>query len=68
MECYQVPPPEASRHIQIQRMAATMRAIQLTPIEIVCVPTVTWTLLISRMRCPIAKIAKMMLATRNPVL
>jgi hypothetical protein len=49
-------------------MAATMRAIQLTPIGIVCVPTVTWMFLISRRRCPIAKIAKMMHAMRNPVL
>src|SRR2546421_11482482 len=64
----QIPGLDESRHIQIQRMAATMRAIQLTFIGIVCVPTVTWRFLISRTRCPIAKIAKMMLATRNPVL
>jgi len=40
----QIPDFDESRHIQIQRMAATMRAIQLIPIGIVCVPTVTWTL------------------------
>src|SRR5207302_7914908 len=64
----QIPGLDESRHIEIQRMAATMRAIQLTFIGIGCVRTVTWTFLISRTRCPIAKIAKMMLATRNPVL
>src|SRR5512132_3509136 len=48
-------------------MAATIRAIQLTPIGIVSVPTVTWEWLINRRRCPIAKMPKKTLATRNPV-
>src|SRR5437764_2982661 len=63
----QIPGFDESRHIQIQRMAATMRASQLTFIGIVCVPTVTWRFLISRTRCPIAKIAKMKLTTYNTV-
>ena len=48
-------------------MPATIRAIQLRPIGIVSVATVTWAWLIRRSRCPIAKIPKRMLATRNPV-
>ena len=48
-------------------MAATIRAIQLRPIGIVSVPTVTWAWLINRRRCPIAKMPKKTLATRNPV-
>ena len=48
-------------------MAATIRAIQLRPIGIVSVPTVTWAWLINRSRCPIAKIPKRTLATRNPI-
>ena len=59
---------EASRHSQTQRMAATIRAIQLTPIGIVSVPTVTRAWLINRTRCPIAKMPKSTLATRSPVL
>ena len=62
-----MPAREESRHSQIQRTTATIKAIQLTPIGIVCVPTVTCALLISRRRCPIAKMPKIMLATRNPV-
>ena len=49
-------------------MAATIRAIQLTPIGIVSVPTVTRAWLINRRRCPIAKMPKSTLATRSPVL
>jgi hypothetical protein len=48
-------------------MAATINAIQLTPIGIVSVPTVTWAWLISRTRCAIAKTPKRTLATRNPI-
>ena len=48
-------------------MRATINAIQLRPIGIVSVPTVTWALLINRRRCPIAKMPKKTLATRNPV-
>ena len=48
-------------------MRATINAIQLTPIGIVSVPTVTWAWLINRRRCPIAKMPKKTLATRNPV-
>ena len=48
-------------------MAATIRAIQLTPIGIVSVPTLTWAWLINRSRCAIAKMPKKTLATRNPV-
>ncbi len=47
-------------------MAATIRAIQLTPTGIVSVPTVTWAWLINRRRCPIAKMPKRTLAARNP--
>src|SRR6266550_1176757 len=61
------PGRDESRHSHTQRMAATIRAIQLTPIGIVSVPTVTWAWLINRRRCPIAKIPKKTLATRNPV-
>jgi hypothetical protein len=56
-----------SRQNQTQRMRATINAIQLTPIGIVSVPTVTWAWLINRRRCPIAKMPKKTLATRNPV-
>jgi hypothetical protein len=59
---------EESRHSQTQRTTATISAIQLTPIGIASVPTVTCALLISRTRCPMAKMAKITLATRNPVL
>ena len=48
-------------------MAATTRAIQLTAIGIVSVPTVTRAWLINRTRCPIAKMPKSTLATRSPV-
>jgi hypothetical protein len=61
------PDREANRHSQTQRMAATTRAIQLTAIGIVSVPTVTRAWLINRRRCPIAKMPKKTLATRNPV-
>jgi len=56
-----------SRQNQRQRMRATISAIQLTPIGIVSVPTVTWAWLIKRRRCPIPKMPKKTLATRNPV-
>ena len=59
---------DESRHSHTQRMAAMIRAIQFRPIGIVSVPTVTWVLLINRRRCPIAKMPKKTLATRNPVL
>src|SRR5258707_10125661 len=61
------PGRDESRHSHTQRMAATTRAIQLTPIGIVSVPTVTRTWLINRRRCPIAKMPKSTLATRSPV-
>ena len=64
---FHAPDREASRHSHTQRMAATIRAIQLRPIGIVSVPTVTWAWLINRSRCPIAKIPKSTLATRNPI-
>jgi hypothetical protein len=67
MRLLHVPEREASRHIQMQRMAATISATQLTPIGIVWLPTMTWACLISRRRWPMAKMPKMMLATRNPV-
>jgi hypothetical protein len=66
--CSQLPSREASRHSHTQRMTATINAIQLTPIGIVIVPTVTCAWLISRTTCPTAKMAKITLATRNPVL
>jgi len=59
---------EASRHSQTQRVAATIKAIQLRAIGIVSVPTVTWAWLINRIRCPTAKMPKRTLATRSPVL
>ena len=62
-----MPAREESRHNQIQRTTARIIAIQLTPIGIVRVPTVTCALLISRTTCPIAKMAKITLATRNPI-
>ncbi len=45
-----VPVRDESRHSQIQRMAATMSATQLTPIGMLQVPTATWACLISRTR------------------
>ena len=57
-----------SRQNQMQRMRATISAIQLRPIGIVSVPTVTWAWFINRSRWPIAKIPKRTLATRSPVL
>jgi len=62
-----MPAREESRHNQMQRTTATINAIQLTPIGIVSVPTMTWTWLISRRRCPLAKMPKKTLATRNPI-
>jgi hypothetical protein len=67
MQRFHSPDREASRHSQTQRMAATTRAIQLTAIGIVSVPTVTRAWLINRTRCPIAKMPKSTLATRSPV-
>jgi hypothetical protein len=48
-------------------MAAMISAIQLKPIGMLWVPTVTWVCVISRHRCALAKIPKKTLATRNPV-
>jgi hypothetical protein len=62
------PDREASRQSHTQRIAATISATQLRLIGIVYVPTVIWAWLIKRRTCPMAKIAKMTLATRNPVL
>src|SRR5262249_52658696 len=58
---------DESRHSHTHRTAATINAIQLRPIGTVSVPTVTWAWLINRSRCPIAKMPKSTLATRNPV-
>jgi hypothetical protein len=65
---FQVAAREESRHSHMHRMAATINPIQLTPIGIVSDPTVTWAWLINRRRWPIAKIPKIPLATRSPVL
>jgi hypothetical protein len=64
---HHLPKLDESRHSHTQSIAATIKAIQLTPIGIVSVPTLTWTWLISRRRCPIAKMPKKTPATRNPV-
>src|SRR5215471_3898200 len=66
--CHHVLARDESRQSHMHRMAATISAIQLTPTGIDSVPTVTWAWLISRRRWPIAKIPKIMLATRRPVL
>jgi len=58
MQRFHVPDREASRHSQTHRMAAMTRAIQLTAIGIVSVPTVTRAWLINRRRWPIAKMRK----------
>jgi len=57
-----------NRHNQMQSNAATMRATQLSSIEITCVATITFACLKRRTACPIAIIPKMTDATRKPVL
>src|SRR5205085_1734074 len=48
-----------NRHNQMQSNAATMRATQLSSIEITCVATITFACLKRRTACPIAIIPKM---------